>query len=50
MEAYFMKGFACDTTHPVSKFKKNSFLKGTVRKNPKEKSFHRRRPALLNNN
>jgi len=35
---------------PISKSKKNSFPKGTVRKNPKEKSFHRRRPALLNNN
>ena len=47
MEAYFVKGFACDTT-PCFKIK-NSFLKSPVRKNPKEKSFHRRRPALLHN-
>jgi len=47
IEAYFMKGFACDTT-PCFKIK-NSFLKSPVRKNPKEKSFHRRRPALLHN-
>jgi len=36
--------------HPAFKFpKKNSFLKGAVRGNPKEKSFYRRRPALPNN-
>jgi hypothetical protein len=32
MEAYFMKGFACGTTHSVSKSKKNSFPKGAVQK------------------
>ena len=50
IEAYFMKGFACDTTHPAPNSKKSSFLKGAARKKiPTEKSLHRRRPTLPNN-
>jgi hypothetical protein len=47
IEASFTKSLACGTT-PCFKIK-NSSLKGGIRKNPKEKSFHRRRPALLHN-
>ena len=47
----FTEGFCLRYHTPCFKIQKKLFPKGCgAEKNPKEKSFHRRRPALLNNN